>query len=76
MCFKGPKTTWCNGQSGLACSWARLDKFFIDYNFLNYFPNVFFQVLACTTSDHSPLVIQLVENPFRNGPSPFRVQFM
>ncbi|KAF5478473.1 hypothetical protein F2P56_005031 [Juglans regia] len=76
MCAKGPSMTWCNGQGGLARCWARLDRCFIDSNFLNCFPNVFFQVLARTTSDHSPLVIQMGEDPFRYGPSPFRFQFM
>ncbi|XP_042965872.1 uncharacterized protein LOC122299567 [Carya illinoinensis] len=33
-------------------------------------------VLARTTSDHSPLVIQMGDDPFRYGPGPFRFQFM
>ncbi|XP_042956358.1 uncharacterized protein LOC122292186 [Carya illinoinensis] len=76
MRSKGPSMTWCNGRGGLARSWARLDRCFIDSNFLQYFPNVFFQVLARTTSDHSPLVIQMGEDPFKYGPCPFRFQFM
>ncbi|XP_042969123.1 uncharacterized protein LOC122301816 [Carya illinoinensis] len=33
-------------------------------------------VLSRSTSDHSPLVIQMGEDPFRYGPSPFHFQFM
>lgn len=76
MCFKGSKMTWSNGQGRMARSWAILDRCFINSNFLNSFPNVFFQVLARTTSNHSPLVIQMGEDLFRYDPSPFRFQFM
>ncbi|XP_042958231.1 uncharacterized protein LOC122293850 [Carya illinoinensis] len=76
MRSQGALMTWCNGQSGLARSWARLDRCFLNSNFLNCFPNVFSQVLSRSTSDHSPLVIQIGEDPFRYGPSPFRFQFM
>ncbi|XP_035541522.1 uncharacterized protein LOC118344586 [Juglans regia] len=34
------------------------------------------KVLPRTTSDHSPLVIQTGDDPFRYGPRPFRFQFM
>lgn len=76
MCFQGPKMNWCNNQNGLARNWARLDRCFIDSNLLNCFSNVFYQVLVRTTSDHSPLIIQLGEDPFRYGPSPFWFQYM
>ncbi|KAF5447204.1 hypothetical protein F2P56_032773 [Juglans regia] len=76
MCSKGPNVTWCNGQGGQARSWARFDRCFLDTNFLSSFSNVSYQVLARSTSDHSPLVIQMGENLFRYGPSPFRFQYM
>ncbi|XP_040996793.1 uncharacterized protein LOC121242840 [Juglans microcarpa x Juglans regia] len=76
MSSMGSRMTWCNGQRGLARSWARLDRCFIDTNFLNCYPNMFYQVLSCTSSDHSPLVLQMGDDPFRYGPSPFRFQYM
>ncbi|XP_042964017.1 uncharacterized protein LOC122298309 [Carya illinoinensis] len=76
MRSQGASMTWCNGHSGLSRSWARLDRCFLNPNFLNCFPNVFSQVLPRNTSDHAPLVIQMGEDPFRYGPSPFRFQFM
>ncbi|KAG2684189.1 hypothetical protein I3760_10G065300 [Carya illinoinensis] len=68
--------TWCNGQGGLARSWARLDRCFIDSNFMNLFSNVYYHVLGRPTSDHSPLVIDMGNDPFKYSPSPFRFQYM
>ncbi|KAG2685682.1 hypothetical protein I3760_10G136900 [Carya illinoinensis] len=76
MRSQGALMTWCNGQSGLARSWARLDRCFLNSIFLNCYPNVFSKVLSRSISDHSPLVIQMGEDLFRYGPSPFRFQFM
>ncbi|KAG2411217.1 hypothetical protein I3760_Q020500 [Carya illinoinensis] len=64
---QGASMTWCNGQSGLARSWARLDRCFLNSIFLNCYPNVFSQVLSRSTSGHSPLVIKMGEDPFRYG---------
>ncbi|XP_035542106.1 uncharacterized protein LOC108997796 [Juglans regia] len=76
MRSKGNNYSWCNGQSGLARSWAKLDRVFMDVPLFSSFLNAICSYLPRTTSDHSPMVIEFKMDPFSYGPSPFRFQQM
>ncbi|KAF5481740.1 hypothetical protein F2P56_002370 [Juglans regia] len=76
MRSKGKNYSWCNGQSGLARSWAKLDRVFMDVPLFSSFPNAICSYLPRTTSYHSPMVIEFKMDPFSYGPSPFHFQQM
>ncbi|XP_041001625.1 uncharacterized protein LOC121247323 [Juglans microcarpa x Juglans regia] len=76
MAAKGSCFSWCNGQSGLARSWAWLDRALMDNSFSNLFPNTICSYLSRSTSDHAPMIIEFKKDPFSYGPSPFRFQQM
>lgn len=52
--FTGPRFTWCNGQDGMACCWARLDRFLANPSWFSTSQNFSNKHLAKTNSDHSP----------------------
>ncbi|KAF5458518.1 hypothetical protein F2P56_022541 [Juglans regia] len=72
MKSKGRTCSWCNGQTRLARSWAKLDLVFTDVSLLSSFLNAICSYLPRTTSDHSPMVIELKMDHFSYGPSPLR----
>ncbi|KAF5445223.1 hypothetical protein F2P56_034289 [Juglans regia] len=76
MNSQGGKFTWCNGQQGLSRALAKLDRVLIDANFLSLFPTAHCLYLPRTTSDHCPMVIEFLSDPFSYGPPPFRFQQM
>ncbi|XP_041011324.1 uncharacterized protein LOC121255103 [Juglans microcarpa x Juglans regia] len=76
MASKWSAFSWCNGQYGLARSWARLDRVLMDASFLSVFPNAICSYLPRSTSDHAPMFIEFKQDPFSYGPAPFRFQQM
>lgn len=74
MASKGSAFSWCNGQHGLARSWARLDRVLLDVSFLSVFPNAICSYLPRSTSDHAPMCIEFKQDLFSYGPTPFRFQ--
>ncbi|KAF5475502.1 hypothetical protein F2P56_007302 [Juglans regia] len=72
----GSKFSWCNGQHGLARAWAKLDRVLLDANLMSTFPNATCSYLPRTTSDHCPMLIEFLKDPYSYGPSPFRFQQM
>lgn len=72
----GRRFSWCNGQSGLSRSWAKLDRCFLNTSCLTSFPNASLSYLPRSTSDHSPLFMAFQVDPFHYGASPFRFQQM
>ncbi|XP_042950106.1 uncharacterized protein LOC122282220 [Carya illinoinensis] len=76
MKSKGCNFSWCNGQLGLARSWAKLDWIFMDFSLFSSFLQVVCSYLQRTTSDHSPMVSEFKMDPFSYGPSPFGFQQM
>ncbi|XP_035539652.1 uncharacterized protein LOC109020983 [Juglans regia] len=76
MNSQGGKFTWCNGQQGLSRAWAKLDRVLLDANFLSLFSTAHCLYLPRTTSDHCPMVIEFLSDPFSYGPPPFRFQQM
>ncbi|KAF5481361.1 hypothetical protein F2P56_002018 [Juglans regia] len=76
MATKGSMLTWCNGQSGLAHSWARLDRALMDSSSHALFPNATCSYLPRYTSDHAPMFIELKKDPFIYGSTSFRFQQM
>ncbi|KAF5471342.1 hypothetical protein F2P56_011784 [Juglans regia] len=76
MSTTGSMFTWCNGQSGLACSWARLDHALMDSSSIALFHNATYSYFPRSTSDHTPMFIALKKDPFVYGLAPFRFQQM
>ncbi|XP_041025280.1 uncharacterized protein LOC121265656 [Juglans microcarpa x Juglans regia] len=76
MNSQGRKFSWCNGPHGLSRAWAKLDRVFLDAKLLMAFPNSWCSYLSRLTSDHCPMFIELLKDPFTYGPSPFRFQQM
>ncbi|KAF5469005.1 hypothetical protein F2P56_013110 [Juglans regia] len=76
MASKGSVFSWCNGQHGLARSWAWLDHVLIEVSFLSVFPNAICSYLSRSTSDHAPMCIEFKQDLFSYGPAPFRFQQM
>ncbi|KAF5468557.1 hypothetical protein F2P56_012700 [Juglans regia] len=74
--FTRNKLSWCNGQGGLARSWARLDRALCNSRYLDLFPLVSLTYLARRSSDHSPLLVGLKDRLMRYGPSVFKFQQM
>ncbi|KAF5441792.1 hypothetical protein F2P56_037007 [Juglans regia] len=71
MASQGTAFSWCNGQHGLARSWARLDCVLLDVSFLSVFPNVIYSYLPRSASDHAPMCIEFKQDLFSYGPAPF-----
>ncbi|XP_042987468.1 uncharacterized protein LOC122315558 [Carya illinoinensis] len=76
MATKGSVFSWCNGQTGLASSWARLDRALMDSSFLALFPNASCSYLPRSTSNHAPMFIEFMQDPFSYGMAPFHFQQM
>ncbi|KAF5449999.1 hypothetical protein F2P56_030387 [Juglans regia] len=76
MKSKGKTYSRCNGQSGLAQSWEKLDRVLMDVPLIASFPNAIYSYLQRTTSDHSPMDIVFKMDPFSYGLSPFWFQQM
>ncbi|KAF5468656.1 hypothetical protein F2P56_012795 [Juglans regia] len=72
----GNKLSWCNGQSGMARSWARLDRALCNVRCLELFPSVSLKYLARHSSDHTPMLLGLADPVLRYGPSSFKFQQM
>lgn len=53
--FTGNSFTWCNGQSGCARRWARLDRFFANLDWVSLFDSLSVLHLQRISSDHAPL---------------------
>ncbi|XP_035543586.1 uncharacterized protein LOC118347673 [Juglans regia] len=73
---QGSNFSWCNGQSGLARAWAKLDRVLLDANLLSLFPTASCSYLPMTTSDHCPMLVEFLKDPYSYGPPPFRFQQM
>ncbi|XP_041024055.1 uncharacterized protein LOC121264817 [Juglans microcarpa x Juglans regia] len=73
---QGSNFSWCNGQSGLARAWAKLDRVLLDANLLSLFPTASCSYLSRTTSDHCPMLVEFFKDTYSYGPPPFRFQQM
>ncbi|XP_039135720.1 uncharacterized protein LOC120273142 [Dioscorea cayenensis subsp. rotundata] len=54
----GSRFTWCNNRTGLACRWARLDRFLINSDWATHFSSIHNRHLPRASSDHSPLLLE------------------
>lgn len=74
----GPKMTWTNGREGYAHKLKRLDRAFGNGEFRMKFPDAAVTNLPQTTSDHSPILINLtgIISNFTNNARPFRIESM
>lgn len=72
LASSGQRMSWCNGHEGVSRSWAKLDRVFINDNFLWKFPSAQFEYLLRKHSDHCPMVVYPEVQRSRYGPSPFR----
>ncbi|XP_042962740.1 uncharacterized protein LOC122297018 [Carya illinoinensis] len=68
---QGNQLSWCNGREGLARCWARLDRGFMNTQFLELLPQISLTYLERNTSDHSPMIVSSDQHVQRYGPSPF-----
>ncbi|XP_041025362.1 uncharacterized protein LOC121265753 [Juglans microcarpa x Juglans regia] len=59
--FRGNKFSWCNGQSEMVRSWARLDRALCNLCCLELFPSVSLKCLDRQSSDHAPMLLGLVD---------------
>lgn len=71
MRTQGRSYTWCNGQQGLSRSWVKLDRVFLDASLLSRYSHAVCSYLPRSTLNHCPMHIDLIEDPFLYGPSPF-----
>lgn len=55
--FVGLHFTWSNNQTGLACCWARLDRFLANHDWVDFFASIVNQYLSRACSDHFPLLL-------------------
>lgn len=55
--FVGPEFSWCNGQSGLARRWARLERFLANCSWISNFDSYCNQHLPRIQSNHAPLFL-------------------
>lgn len=55
--FVGSRFTWSNNQLGLACRWARLNRFLANIDWVANFASIANQHLPRSCSDHSPLLL-------------------
>lgn len=72
----GGSMSWFNGHAGNTKKWARLDRVLVNLFFLNAWQFAKLNYLEHSTSDHKPMLVQLVEQLNGFGPSPFRFQNM
>ncbi|XP_042959541.1 uncharacterized protein LOC122294687 [Carya illinoinensis] len=72
----GKQLSWCNGQQGLARSWAKLDRVLINTQFGHEHGQTTARLLSRKTSDHSPIFLSFTKVDERYGPAPFRFQNM
>ncbi|KAF5442493.1 hypothetical protein F2P56_035145 [Juglans regia] len=72
----GRQLSWCNGQLGMAISWARLDRVLVNNVFVSKFGEATVHLLCRRTSDHLPILLQLTSSFVRYGPAPFQFQNM
>ncbi|RVW49728.1 hypothetical protein CK203_070052 [Vitis vinifera] len=70
--LQGGRCTWNGGKESQ--SWARLDRFLVTQNWLDYFSGVIQSRLPRPTSDHFPILLEC--GGFRRGLSPFRFENM
>lgn len=63
--FISSRFTWCNGQTGLARRWARLDQFLANHYWVNTYSSLKNLHLPRNSSDHSPIFLTS-----RTGPLP------
>ncbi|KAI0529244.1 hypothetical protein KFK09_001791 [Dendrobium nobile] len=59
--YVGPRFTWCNNKEGNSRIWERLDRCFINSIALQRIPMAKVRHLSRVSSDHSPIVLNLVE---------------
>ncbi|XP_038697968.1 uncharacterized protein LOC119995523 [Tripterygium wilfordii] len=64
--FSGSSFTWTNRRC-----WARLDRMCVNSEWQNKFASTLVSHLPRTNSDHSPLLVKIVDH-HHNGPKPFR----
>ncbi|XP_042942930.1 uncharacterized protein LOC122277118 [Carya illinoinensis] len=74
--IEGKQFSWCNGQEGMARSWAKLDRMLVNNEFALKFETTSAHFLERRTSDHAPLLVQFADNFTRYGPMPFHFQNM
>ncbi|PWA67185.1 RNA-directed DNA polymerase, eukaryota [Artemisia annua] len=67
--LKGMKFTYLANRLG-ACKLSRIDRVLVCSNVFNKWPNACVRALQRDMSDHSPLILSLVDTNF--GPKPFR----
>lgn len=60
----GDAFTWCNNQDGKHRIWEKLDYVSANNIWINVFYSSYMCILECVTSDHSPLLIYIVKEPF------------
>ncbi|XP_040997575.1 uncharacterized protein LOC121243514 [Juglans microcarpa x Juglans regia] len=68
--------SWCNGHSGWTRSWACLDRVLCDSSCLETFPGAHMKYLSRVSSDHSPIIISLLDGQVCYGPSLYKFQQM
>lgn len=67
--LKGMKYTYMTNRGG-ECKWSRIDRVLVCPKVFNKWPNSCVRALHRDLSDHSPLIMSLVDTNF--GPKPFR----
>ncbi|XP_022854164.1 uncharacterized protein LOC111375558 [Olea europaea var. sylvestris] len=72
----GRRMSWCNGRSGQAMMWAKLDRVMVNSVLLNEHNFCEMEFLSRKSSDHCPMLIHFSKAFLRYGPSPFRFQNM
>lgn len=73
--YEGSKYTWSNNQEGGGFVWARLDRVFTNPAWADVFSSTMVKDLPRSTSDHSPMLIQIDEGVSFH-PSSFKCQNM
>ncbi|KAK1299747.1 putative ribonuclease H protein [Acorus calamus] len=72
--FQGPRFTWSNNRLGLARISARLDRAFVNHDWLNLFNATSLLHLAFIGSDHKPILLSVTQAP--KPKTPFRFEKM
>ncbi|KAG6639434.1 hypothetical protein CIPAW_10G100000 [Carya illinoinensis] len=54
--LEGKQLSWCNGQQGMATSWAKLDRVLVNNVFVTKFGGAVAHLLSRRTLDHSPIL--------------------
>ncbi|XP_042962421.1 uncharacterized protein LOC122296685 [Carya illinoinensis] len=65
------KLSWCNGRNGGWHIWARLDRIFVNMQFITLFEGSTYSYLPRSSSDHSPMLFLLFKKNI-NIVKPFR----